>query len=220
MNRKRKRNWVSLIVIVVIVIIVITAHQNNKIINIFDELYYADARKKGSIIYLYMDSGSYKHDAYFEKDGSDVGGLEYIDWLTSTTSTGREYTIENAPYVDKKMSLKAIIDNSSDMTVEYEYYYDVRKKELHPNIYIYGLLRDKNGYEARREEAEKLVKEAKNIIDQFLYDLIVNNEGKTRYQTDNWGSYEIFPEQRMEYQGNPKKNGDIPEEDYSDAESG
>ena len=204
MNKKRCV-WLSFIAIISVTIIAMTAYRANRIKNIFDELYYADARKKGSIVYLYMDSGSYKSNSFSEKDQAGIHGLKYIHWLTSTTLTGEKYTLEKAIYLDEMLGLSVIIDNDSNMTVEYEYYYDVRKKELHPNIYIYGLLRDKDGYDERKEEAEKMVEEAKGIIDQFLHDLIVNNEGKTRYQTDNWGNYEAFPEQRMEYQGNPKK---------------
>lgn len=199
----RKKIRVILIVMVMIVTITIIIYRDNRIDNIFDELYYADARKEGSIIYLYMDDGSYKHRGQYSKDGVNTHGLKYIDWITSTTSTGKEYTIENAVYLDAKMSLKVMINNGCNLTAEYEYFYDVRKKELHPNVYIYGLLRE--GYEAKKEEAERLVEEAKNIIDQFLHGLIVRNEEKTRYNADNWGKYETFPEQRMEYQSNVKE---------------
>lgn len=195
---KNRKIMIICSTVAILVVITILVCNGNRIMNIFDELYYNDARKKGSIDYLFMDYKSYKYDSYGEKDGSESNGILELDWITSIASSGKKYTIENARYTDQRMSINVTLEDASGISVKYEYYYDVKKKELRPNIFVYGMLNDNQNL-GEAKEVNLLVEEAKGIIDGFLNDLIVNNTGRTKFTTEDWGGYNVSPEQRIEY---------------------
>lgn len=169
--------------------------------NVFDEIYYMDNRLlDAQRNYDYIDDLGYECIKFRETGFPGGRGYKDVTWFINETPDGRQYTIENGTYRNGAISLSARSSNDSDLEVKYEYLYYPDAKAYRPYVYVYYLTNDDRNRADVENDVEKLTAEAKDIVDQFIVEYITYNKGKTKYQTDNWGTYKILKGEIYEYE--------------------
>ncbi len=188
-----------LITLMVLLFILILYRQQHQIKNVFDEIYYMDNRIIGRGNYDYIDDLGYKCRKFRDPGFPGAYGYKDVTWFISETSDGREYIIENGLYRIDAMSLNVRISNESDLEIKYEYLYHTRGKAYRRNTYIYYLQNNGRDKTEIENEVQRLTAEAEDILDHFLNEYITYNKGKTKFHTDDWGKYDIWPGKTYKY---------------------